>query len=160
MAEHLACTNERLSKELKSGPKPSKLRCEDVLQWKSYWRYLSATTLIGLRMADHRRRRHGCPQTLYGPRPLKRVVKIVSVRFLTFGVVTLHDRDELESRTYCRRSARTRSAVPKAPRVLIVYGCNEATYADRSTMSSSVSFITTGFIVDAFFPSRVPLLKS
>lgn len=63
--------------------------------------------------------------------------------------------DELESRT-----ARTRSAVPKAPRVQIVYGCNEATYADRSTMSSFVSFITTGFIVIAFFPSRVPLLKS
>jgi hypothetical protein len=72
----------------------------------------------------------------------------------------LHDRDELESRTYSRRSARTRSDVPKAPRVRIVYGCNEATYADRSTMSSSVSFITTGFIVIAFFPSRVPLLKS
>jgi hypothetical protein len=72
----------------------------------------------------------------------------------------LHDRDKLESRTSSRRSAWTLSAVPKAPRVRIVYGCNEATYADRSTMSSSVSFITTGFIVIAFFPSRVPLLKS
>lgn len=71
-----------------------------------------------------------------------------------------HDRDKLESRTCSRRSAWTRSAVPKAPRIRIVYGCNEATYADRSTMSSSVSFITTGFIVIAFFPSRVPLLKS
>lgn len=53
------------------------------------------------------------------------------------------------------RAANARIAAPRPG-----YGPNEATYAARFTISSSVNRSTTGFIAIAFFPSRVPLLKS
>jgi hypothetical protein len=96
----------------------------------------------------------------YGEKPFCECVSAPAARGRSARFQASGSHAALGFRTYSGRSARTRSAVSKAPGVRIVYGCNEATYADRSTMSSSVSFITTGFIVIAFFPLRVPLLKS
>ena len=82
-----AYTNERLSKERQSGPKPCQLLCKNIWQWKTHWQYISATTLVGYawQTAEPPPR---VPLTSYDPSRLK-LDRQESIAFiLKFGVVT------------------------------------------------------------------------